>query len=299
MALTQSQIQLHALGKKDSYDVGLLDVAQDHALYLLELGGFFESGDVVFKGGTSLRKCRLGAKGRFSTDIDLAVPNDDTVLAICAALDGQSISGFRFAVRDAGKKDGRIWHLDVEHPQLGKVMTASSLEFARRRPALAPERLAPLPMNIHDQYDFKLGPLPVMRAVEMCAEKLARYRHRPFARDLYDLNYFATLPLEEPPLRRLWVLKVYCDVIEDKRGDKPLEADEITRERDIKLFDAGDIGALTQPIDIAAWERKVRARFSFLANLDADEKRFALMNAREHDEVLGLLAAGGFAPEPS
>lgn len=295
MAITTALVLRHALGRKDSYDVGLLDVAQDHALRILELGGFFAGDDVVFKGGTSLRKCRLGSAGRFSTDIDLAVPEDDVILAICGALDQQTISGFRFSLRDAGAKDGRKWFLDVDHAALGSITTASLLEFARRRPACAPERLVPVRLPIHAQYDFTLGALPVMSAVEACAEKLARYRRAPpLARDLYDLNWFASQRLDEQLLRRLWVLKVYSDVVEDGRGGKPLIADEMLKERDLGAFDAGEIGALTQPVDVAAWEAKVRKRFSFLAALDDDEKRFAQCNARELAEVRGLLQSGGF-----
>lgn len=295
MPITRPLVLRHATGKKESYEFGLLDVAQDHALRILELGGFFAGDDVVFKGGTSLRKCRLGSAGRFSTDIDLAVPNDDTVVAICGALDQQTISGFHFTVRDADAKDGRKWFLDVAHVDLGSVTTRSVLEFARRRPACAPERLAPVRLPIHAQYDFTLGPLPVMSAVEACAEKLARYRRAPpLARDLYDLNWFAGQPLDEALLRRLWVLKVYGDVVEDKRGNKPLIADELSKERDLRDFDAGEIGALTQPIDLGAWEAKVRKRFAFLSAMDDDEKRFALCNARELPEVRLLLECGGF-----
>ena len=107
MALSRALVLRHATGKKESYEFGLLDVAQDHALRILELGGFFAGDDVIFKGGTSLRKCRLGNAGRFSTDIDLAVPDESVVMAVVAALDQQTIGGFTFAVRDADAKDAR------------------------------------------------------------------------------------------------------------------------------------------------------------------------------------------------
>lgn len=295
MALTRALVLRHATGKKESYEFGLLDVAQDHALRILELGGFFAGDDVIFKGGTSLRKCRLGNAGRFSTDIDLAVPDESVVMAVVAALDQQTIGGFTFTVRDADAKDGRKWFLDVAHAELGTVTTRSVLEFARRRPACAPERLVPVKLPVHAQYDFKIGALPVMSAVEACAEKLARYRRAPpLARDLYDLNWFASQMFDEKLLRRLWVLKVYGDVVEDGRGDKPLVADEMSRPRNLRAFDAGDIGALTQPIDIPAWEAKLRKRFAFLSAMDDDEKRFARCNARELTEVQTLLQSGGF-----
>jgi uncharacterized protein len=42
---------------------------------------------------------------------------------------------------------------------------------------------------------------------DACAEKLARYRRVALARDLYDLNHFALRTIDEPLVRRLWVLK--------------------------------------------------------------------------------------------
>lgn len=69
-SLTRALIGRHGVGRADTYDAALLDVAQDHALWLLAELGLFENGTLILKGGTSLRKCRLGGTGRFSTDLD-------------------------------------------------------------------------------------------------------------------------------------------------------------------------------------------------------------------------------------
>jgi predicted nucleotidyltransferase component of viral defense system len=71
------------MGRADAYDAALLDVAQDHLLHLLAEAGVFDDGSLTFKGGTSLRKCRLGNDGRFSTDLDFAAPDEDVMLAVC------------------------------------------------------------------------------------------------------------------------------------------------------------------------------------------------------------------------
>ncbi len=63
--ITTPLITRHALGRVDIYDAALLGVAQDHLLHLLAEAGLFDSGALTFKGGTSLRKCRLGNDGRF------------------------------------------------------------------------------------------------------------------------------------------------------------------------------------------------------------------------------------------
>lgn len=291
MALTKALVQRHA--GKAAYQAALLDVAQDHLLYVLQTAGLFARPGVVFKGGTSLRKCRLGSAGRFSTDLDLAAPDDNDVVDVCAAIDGALVGGFTFALK-ASSGSARIWSLDVTHATLGNVAGIARVEFARRKPALPPEQLAVVKLPVHAQYAFNLAPLPVIAEVEACAEKVARYRRTPLARDLYDLAWFASRPIDERLLRRLWVLKVFCDVIEDGRGNKPLSADDVLTKRDVKDFPAASIGVLTQAPDIAGWEAKVRARFAFLSRLDADEQRWAQCNGREHDEVLEVLARGGF-----
>lgn len=54
----------------------------------------FDDHSLLLKGGTSLRKCRLGMRGRFSTGLDFVAPGDDTVLDVCAAIYGATVAGF-------------------------------------------------------------------------------------------------------------------------------------------------------------------------------------------------------------
>lgn len=68
--LTRALVGRHGAGRSDTYDAALLDVAQDHLLWLLSELGLFSDDQLIFKGGTSLRKCRLGGLGRFSMDLD-------------------------------------------------------------------------------------------------------------------------------------------------------------------------------------------------------------------------------------
>jgi hypothetical protein len=90
MTLNRAIVTRHAAGRADAYDAALLDVAQDHLLWLLAELGLFDDGRLVFKGGTALRKCRLGRAGRFSTDLDFAAPSEDKVVEVCEAIDGAS-----------------------------------------------------------------------------------------------------------------------------------------------------------------------------------------------------------------
>lgn len=287
--LTRSLVTRHALGRADAYDAALLDVAQDHLLYLLIEAGMFADGQLAFKGGTSLRKCRLGNDGRFSTDLDFAAPNEDTVLQVCDVIDGARVADFEYGL-DSARGDGRRWSLRVNHPVLGTPDIAASIEFARRPLALPTDDLNFVPLPIHKQYGFTLPALPVVAEAEACAEKLARYRRVALSRDLYDLHQFANRTIDEPLVRRLWVLRVWGDVVDDGRGTKPVDPDEVLhhRERD---YQPDSIGMLTRPVDIVAWEARVRTRFQFLGELDDDERRWATCDERHRQEVDAALAA--------
>ena len=288
--MTRSLVTRHALGRADAYDAALLDVAQDHLLYLLDEAGMFTDGQLAFKGGTSLRKCRLGNDGRFSTDLDFAAPNEDTVLQVCGVINGARVAGFEYRLHST-RGDGRHWDLRVTHPDLGTPDIAASVEFARRPLALPTDDLAFIPLPIHKQYGFALPVIPVVAEAEACAEKLARYRRVSLGRDLYDLHQFANRTIDEPLVRRLWVLKVWGDVVDDGRGTKPADPDEVLRHRRERDYQPDSIGVLTRPLDITAWEARVRIRFQFLAELEDDERRWTNCDERHRREVDAALAA--------
>lgn len=295
VTLNRALVLRHGAGRSDTYDAALLDVAQDHLLWLLAETGLFDDHDLVFKGGTSLRKCRLGGAGRFSTDLDFAAPADDTVLAVCEIVDGATVSGFRFSLT-ATRGDGRHWNLTVDHPNLGRPAIGASIEFARRPLILTPERLPTIPLPIHKAYGITLPTLPVIAEAEACAEKLARYRRTALGRDVYDLAQFAGRPIDERLVRRLWVLKVWADVVDDGRGSGPIDPHDVLVPRGERDFAPDSVGALTRPVELTVWERRVRDRFGFLADLDQDERRWTACDPRHREEIQVALSNRGFPP---
>jgi len=287
--LTRALIANHGRGRNEAFGPALLDVAQDHLLYLLAAAGCFDGAQLIFKGGTSLRKCRIGGNGRFSTDIDFAAPSEDVVLEVCGLVDGNVIGGFHYGLGKASD-DGRHWDLTIEHEEFGPVQARSSVEFARRPLVRPPERLEFVRLQVHGAYGFDLPALPVIAEAEACAEKLARYRRVAYARDLYDLAWFAGRNLDEPLIRRLWILKLWSDVLDDGRGERPVSPDDLLTARRVDDFKPVPIGSLTQPVDIEGWELRVRKRFAFLADLDDDERRWAACDHRHRDEIEAAIA---------
>jgi uncharacterized protein len=133
--------------------------------------------------------------------------------------------------------------------------------------------------------------VPVVAEAEACAEKLARYRRTSLGRDLYDLQQFANRSIDEALVRRLWVLKVWGDVVDDHRGEKPLDPLDTLRPRRERDFHPDSLRVLTRPVDIPGWEARVRTRFQFIANLDDDEARWVACDPRHRNEVEAALAA--------
>jgi uncharacterized protein len=154
---------------------------------------------------------------------------------------------------------GRRGDLKVETP-FGRPQLGAKVELARHALSLKPETLDPVRLPVHDRYDFTLQPTPVVRIEEAVSEKLARYRRVSLARDLYDLQWFATSgTLDEALIRRLWVLKVYRDIVVDGRGTKPVDSAEMLRPRNATEFRHEDIGYLTKPVRLRRPTRRRRA----------------------------------------
>jgi predicted nucleotidyltransferase component of viral defense system len=289
--LTEGHLVRHYQGVKGGRDAALLDIAQDFALHHLHELGLFGRG-LVFKGGTALRKFRAGSAGRFSTDLDFTAGEEGLALDVLQALDGADVDGFGFTVERMGD-DGRRGDLRVETP-FGSPDLGAKVELSRHPLTLPAELLEPVPLPIHARYGFVMPALPVVRAEEAVAEKLARYRRVSLARDLYDLAWFAQAgALDEPLVRRLWVLKSFRDVVVDGRGDKPLNPERLLSQREVADFDREDIGVLTRPVDIPTWVAQLQTRYAFLRDLTADERRWSACNARDRHDVEEHLATLG------
>ncbi len=281
MRITEGYLSQHYQGRSGGRDPALLDIAQDHALALLHQQGVFDF-DVVLKGGTALRKFRAGKAGRFSTDLDFAVEDDATAALLLDALDGDQIDGFSFSLQD---RDGdRRANLVVDTP-FGQPRLPAKIDLSTRGLWLPPVKEALVPLPIHKRYDVTVPNIAVMTLEEQIAEKLARYRRASLARDLYDLAWCAQRPFDDALVRRVWILKCYFDIVDDRLGTKPIAASDVLNAREESSFASEQIGYLTTPVDIGGWEQTVRSRFGFLADPDVDETKWAGANPGDKWEV--------------
>lgn len=264
----------------------LLDVAQDYALKYLHDQSVFDLG-VVLKGGTSLRKLRAGNAGRFSTDLDFAAPDSDTAELLLDTLDGAELFDVRFNLAERETLRAKLL---VDTP-LGQPQIPARIEISPRTLWLPIQITTPIALPVHTGYEFNLPAIPAPALEESLSEKLAAWRRRHKLRDLYDLDLFGRGGLNEPLVRRLLVLKVWHDVVDDGLGEKPFDPAEIVADVDTARLPPEDIGLLTQPVDPVTWLARVRARYAFVTQLDEVEQRATRCNPGDRYEISQLVAA--------
>lgn len=287
--ITEGHLVRHFQGRRGGRGPAIIDIAQDHVLHLLATEGLFDLG-ISLKGGTALRKFWAGNAGRFSTDLDFAGVDEASAALVVDVLDGARVDQFTFGVQ---KIDGtQRMKLNISSP-FGETDVPARLDLGRRQLWLRPQPMPVVPLPIHGRYEFELPIVPVARLEETIAEKLARYRRGSLARDLYDLAWAAAKPLDEPLVRRLLVLKVWTDVIDDGLGNRLFDSAEVLRERSADEFKPESIGYLTTPLDMPGWIVAVRERFAFLAELTDEELRWARCSKGDEWEVRQAIAALG------
>ncbi|MEX0832421.1 MAG: nucleotidyl transferase AbiEii/AbiGii toxin family protein [Actinomycetota bacterium] len=266
-------------------DPALIDVAQDYALKFLHDAGIFDLG-VVLKGGTSLRKLRAGNAGRFSTDLDFATPDVDTAGLLLSTLDGAEFFDVRFSLAE---REALRAKLVVDTP-LGQPQIPARIEISPRALWLPTQLTDPVALPVHAGYEFTLPAIPAPALEESLSEKLAAWRRRHKLRDLYDLSLFGRGSLDEPLIRRLLVLKVWHDFVDDGLGSRPFDPGEIVPDIDARRLPPEDIGLLTQPVDPVAWLATVRTRFAFVTQFDEAEQRVARCNPGDRYQISQLVA---------
>ncbi|MBU2604218.1 MAG: nucleotidyl transferase AbiEii/AbiGii toxin family protein [Actinobacteria bacterium] len=288
--ITEGYLARHCQGRRGGRGPAIIDIAQDHLLYLLTSGGFFDLG-VALKGGTAIRKFWAGNAGRFSTDLDFAGVDDESAELLVDMVDRAQVGQFRFSLTPI---DGtRRMRLDISSP-FGEADVPARLDLGRRSLWLGrrglwlpPRRMAMVAMSIHQRYEFAVPELPTSAVEEIIAEKLARLRRDSLVRDLYDLVWFASRAFDESLVRGLLVLKVWTDVVDDGLGEAPFDPEQVLRSRHPNEFRPEAIGYLTTPVDIPGWIATVRERYKFLHDLDSDEQRLARCSKADDWGALG------------
>lgn len=127
--ITEGYLLRHCNGKAVFRDAALIDIAQDHALWILHEKGLFDLG-LVFKGGTALRKYRMGNAGRFSTDLDFASAEPEVAELLFETLNGAQNDGFAFRVETVVERRRAVLHIDSH---LGAPIVPARIDVTHKK----------------------------------------------------------------------------------------------------------------------------------------------------------------------
>ena len=195
-------------------NAAVLDVAFDHLLYGLHHRGVYDAFDVTLKGGTALRKYRLGHRSRFSFDLDFDAEEGADEL-VAEEIDGMAFPHFEFAVDE---RRGHYTAYAATDLLPSGEMPQAKMDFSTRGLWLPPDRLSLTPTPVHAAYPFDTTfTVPVMRVDENVAEKLGRWQREPLIRDLYDLAALSTSINDPQLVTQMWVLKRHANMTSGRR----------------------------------------------------------------------------------
>lgn len=303
--ITAARVVRHAPAGAQGREAALVDIAQDLLLRDLYDQGLLA--ELVFKGGTALRKLYAGNEGRFSLDLDFAVRDigtgADTVLELLTdAVSGVELGPFRYGIR---RRRGKPYlTIDTELGQTGQL--ASKLDV-NPPPWLEPDLRGWVPMPVHDAYGGPLPALPCVRLEENIAEKVARLNRATTARDAYDLVWLWTryrrgpdARVDQDLVRRLAVLKIWVDAHglaangttwPPGHEAAPFDPERWLRRRRPDDFDTEDIGQLAvPPPNLEELNAGLRTHYAFLAELDTEEARVAALGGQDRALVMQMIA---------
>jgi predicted nucleotidyltransferase component of viral defense system len=199
-------------------------------------------------------------------------------------IDGAELFDVRFTLTDRETLRARL----VVNTPLGQPQIPARIEISPRGLWLPTEAMVPVDLPAHAGYEFSMPAIPAPALEETLSEKLAAWRRRRKIRDVYDLFLFGRGGLNEALIRRLLVLKVWHDVVDDGLGTRPFDPAEIVADIDVRRLPPEDIGLLTQPVEPTVWLAHVRARYGFVTDLDDEDERIAAWARCRVTELVGV-----------
>ena len=149
---TRAHVLRHAPARGQGLDAALVDIAQDLLFRHLHDSGLLD--ELVFKGGTALRKLYAGSQGRFSLDLDFSVrdigTDTEAILDLLAEqVRGLRLGSFRYDIVTRRTKPTLTINTD-----LGATGQLSSKLDVSPPPWLEPVRRPWVPMPVHTTRPF-------------------------------------------------------------------------------------------------------------------------------------------------
>jgi predicted nucleotidyltransferase component of viral defense system len=153
--ISKNIANLYARDSKVALDIAERDILLTYALKLLEEKGWFDQ--IVFKGGTCLRKFYVGKIVRFSLDLDftyLGKDNPDDLILELADLFNREYYGIRFSVnpKDFYVRNDRLSCGAVIHYAHSFHQASFDVDLSLREPILLNTVSMPLMKASYSRY---------------------------------------------------------------------------------------------------------------------------------------------------
>lgn len=275
--IRQNIVNLYAHGSKVDLMVAEKDVLLTYVLKMLENKGYF---DLVFKGGTCLRKCYFGRITRFSEGLDFqATPSREIKKKLLEMFEGKEFSDIGFSYNDDDVYDTKdSFGINVTYSHNWNPGSIFKLQMSFRSRCVLPPIMRQVTEEVYSKYlEFPLPVIPCMALNEIIAEKVRACYQRATVRDAFDLFLFSKQPFNKELIRKLVVIKMW----------------EVHQDFDAKKFLGNVSGGKFAWYDIERLISRdkritsgdiingISTRFSFLKDMSKDEEEL-LRDARRH-----------------
>jgi len=266
-------------------DVAERDVVLTYVLKILFKDAFE---NLVFKGGTCLKKVFFVGSGRFSMDLDFTsagFPVAELRETLGNLFEDRHHYGIRFKIMEENVRQGVG---AKEQSYLARVIYShgwNSSEFTVEVSYRENPILEPLEVNLLNEMYIKYLEFPgfsikCLHREELLAEKLRAAFQRIRSRDLYDLYLFSGKTFDRVRTKKLVVLKCW-------NVREPFDPDVLLEKISRGEYDWEDLQRLVRRKGLpseATVVKKVIAGYSFLSNLDSDHLRI-IKDSRAHKEA--------------
>lgn len=273
--IRQNIVNLYAHGSKVDLMVAEKDVLLTYVLKMLENKRYF---DLVFKGGTCLRKCYFGRITRFSEDLDFqATPSREIKKKLLEMFERKEFSDIRFSYNDNDIYDTKnSFGINVTYSHDWNPGSIFKLQISFRNRCILPPIMRQVTEEVYSKYlEFPLPIIPCMALDEIIAEKVRACYQRATVRDAFDLFLFSKQPFNKELIRKLVAIKMW-EVHQDFDAKKFLEK---VSEGKFAWYDIERLIRRDKRIKPEDITNGISTRFSFLKDMNKDEEEL-LRDAR-------------------
>jgi predicted nucleotidyltransferase component of viral defense system len=283
--LERKFVDFYARSSKVPLDVAERDVVLTYVLKILSEDVL---ANLVFKGGTCLKKLFFGGSGRFSMDLDFTsagVSVEELKKALANVFNDKKYYGIKFKIAEENIRQGFGANDESYVARVNYLHGWNSSEFMlevsyRESPILAPTEMHQLKEMYFKYLEFPSFSIKCLQKEELLAEKIRAAFQRLRSRDLYDLYLFSGKSIDKVRLKKLVVLKCW-------NVREPFTPGSLFERISGGEYDWEDLRRLVRRNKLpseASVVKKVVAEYSFLNDLDIDLLRI-IKDSKSHKEL--------------